>query len=363
MAPSKTSTVPWVLIRPGFAVLSTALLTGLVLFAGSFFLAVHWDKKRQFLKNDRPPNNYESPVQCLMTYVNESTEANQVVFLGGSCCALGIRTLRFEELTGKKAYNLGSIGAIGIDGYLLVLQSYLRRHPKPQVVVLCLQPIEICGEPSTLGPKETRDRFFDCFSENPLKRPKITPALIQQNIKTGSRVFVGLATGCFIDYANKPIPGLDGITYNQMVKDIRKKRGYFEVVGGLPTNNLRGVDPKSPFTILAANQEKLCNLGRFARENGIILLVRLTPILKGDSADNFHQISAQLRELEAACPGVIVGRPEVIEYEPRFLFAKDPNHLNRDGADAFTGLVAKEVMSVLSGRSLAKEETWKKISH
>ena len=45
-----------------------------------------------------------------------------VVFLGDSTCRCSIDPAVFQKASGLSAYNLGSMGALGADGFQLILE-------------------------------------------------------------------------------------------------------------------------------------------------------------------------------------------------------------------------------------------------
>jgi hypothetical protein len=75
-----------------------------------------------------------------MVHAAKSTEANDVIFFGDSSCRIALATLQFQRETGLKAFNIGSLGQIYTRGFNLILREYLRHHPRPRLVVLCIPP-------------------------------------------------------------------------------------------------------------------------------------------------------------------------------------------------------------------------------
>lgn len=72
------------------------------------------------------------------THVERIDEAPDVdvLFLGDSSVRASIDPQRFEQLTGRRALNLGFVSNAGIIGDLYFLDAHLRRHAAPSVVVL-----------------------------------------------------------------------------------------------------------------------------------------------------------------------------------------------------------------------------------
>ena len=93
-------------------------------------------------------------------------------------------------------------------------------------------------------------------------------------------------------------------------------------------------------------REELSELIQMAVDHGITLLIQLTPI-SGEAVEHSPTLRAWAEDLESKNPNVIVGRPEVLLYDPGVFF--DEVHLGSTGAKMFTSFVAKEVKDLLAG--------------
>jgi hypothetical protein len=307
----------------------------------AYYAGAQWEAQRHFLYNDRPPNDYEAHIWYAMDYACSSSERNDVIFLGDSSCFAALRTRQFEQLTGKKAYNLGCPGVVGVDGFTLILQTYLQHHPKPRVVVFCVHPVGLTLPPEALGPKEVRERFFWCYGSQAKDEPHPLAKSTVQCIRRGARVLVGRATGGAERYADAVIPKRDGKTLNSLGKEVRDQRGFWEWQAMLPLSAQRQVSSSESFFVSDASRQQLAAIARLTHENGILLLIRLAPVLQGDASEDFVQLRSRLAELETAEPDVIVSRPEVVQFGPYSL--AEMSHCNQLGATAFTKFVVGEV--------------------
>ena len=95
-------------------------------------------------------------------------EANDVVFIGDSTCLCdAAQTRLFQQKTGRSAYNLGTVGVIGIDGYPHYPgAAYLQHHPKPKMLILCVTPKSIALPTVVLGQAFEQDRFLQFFGSD-----------------------------------------------------------------------------------------------------------------------------------------------------------------------------------------------------
>ena len=88
-------------------------------------------------------------------------------------------------------------------------------------------------------------------------------------------------------------------------------------------------------------------LARLTRDNGILLVIRFTPVLESQQAESLDLLEEQLGTLERDFPDIVVSRPLVLEYEPACF--GEPRHCNARGAERFTALVAEEIAPLLAG--------------
>jgi len=331
-----------------------------ILFAGTTYLiGKRWEDQKRFLTNFRPPNDFEAHLAYTIDYAVNSSEKNDVIFIGDSTCLTAVQTVQFERLTSLKAYNLGCVGILGIDGCDLLFRSYLAHHPKPRLLVFSGHPVSLVARPTDLGPfevREVRERLLWSLDPEPAAaRPPHDDAVLYF-VRQGFHIIVGHLTGGFARYAAEPIPLRGGDTFVSLVKELRENRGYWAHPGILdPAMRRKGcglewvdrrlnVSPEDPFPVSEENRDWFRTLARYAREQEIALLVHLTPVLLSESPEHYDSIHAWTTELEREFPGVIISRPEVIQYEPADFGEK--NHLNPRGAEKFTALAAQEVMRV-----------------
>jgi len=126
MPPLSTS---WHRTGPCLAVLATVAIAFAGVTIPAYRLGEQCAEERRFFPSYRVPSQFEAFASCGMDYAANSAEANDVVFIGDSTCLTGVRTRQFEQLTGLSAYNLGTVFAIQIDGYILALANVPRASP------------------------------------------------------------------------------------------------------------------------------------------------------------------------------------------------------------------------------------------
>jgi hypothetical protein len=303
-----------------------------------------WESKKLFLRNYRTPNWWEAHIDCTMDYARNSSEGNDVVFLGDSACITGLETRRFGELTGLSAYNLGCGGLIGIDGFSLILESYLEHHPVPRMVVFCVHPETLCFPASKFGLTEVRDRYFWCYGQ--AGRPaKETLSEVRQ----GTWIAFGQLRGGLTRYATEPIDDffltMDLNTYRQ---SLIEQRGYLAKRGSFMKDLPRVRAPEEGFVVLPACSREIGNFARFSQQRGIALMIRYTPVLACEAGDFLNSLRLWEDEFSRAYPAVLVDRPEVLPYDSSHF--RDEMHCNPHGAEKFTAFVAEKVTAALAGR-------------
>jgi len=313
-----------------------------------FFFGKMYEDEKRFLMNYRPPDDHEVFLQVKMDYVRNCGEANDVLFLGDSSCYAGIRPRQFEQSTGLKAYNLGLPGLIDSEGFALVLRSYLEHHPKPQLVVACFHPWTL-NKLSYYPP--LRDHFLWCYgSGTDVTRPPHDDAL-RFYARQGVWNLLGELTGGVEQRLTETIHGQirDGDTYLNRQRLIKDQQGFFEFPPGamVGLDRPRGI-PDAPYAVSSAHWAGFRTLARICKDNGIILLIRLTPVFAGDAPENFDALLAWSRELKSEDPDVVFGQPAVLLFGRPFLW--DKRHCNPEGAEKLTALLADEVRNTVAAR-------------
>ncbi len=340
----------WKGIAPALALFTASGVPFFVCSSLAYQVGKKEEDNRLFLRNYRSPNDYEAIIKMQMDYTLKSNEHNDVLFLGSSSCLACVRPRQFEDITGLKAYNLGFPGLIGMRGCNLALQSYLESHTKPRVVVFVLHPWELSKRDLELGPVDVRDRFVWCYGSGTENMRPPHDQGIREYVRLGILTLLGMVSGGVEGRLNETIQGhfRVGDTYNTREKQIRQRRGFAEypddVMAGY--HRPRGT-PDAPFMLISEYKDGFRVLAQTCRDNGIILLVRLSPVFVGDAPTNSDALLEWSRSLENEYPHVIVARPPLLLFERDFFW--DKLHCNGLGAKMFTVRLSEEV-----GKALGK---------
>ncbi len=102
------------------------------------------------------------------------------------------------------------------SGCGLMLESYLRHHPRPQTVVLCWRP---CGFGPPLDPnilRWVRERFLRVHGPRDDLLRSFTAHSMSQSAILAIRELVGSTLAWHPSYADQPIPDFGGYTYNEL---------------------------------------------------------------------------------------------------------------------------------------------------
>ena len=362
---------------PSLAVLVTAALAAMALASPAWYLGRQVEDQRNFLRSYRVPSDSEAYMACCADYATNSSESNDVVFLGGSTCSTGIETKRFEQLTGLSAYNLGAVGQLSIDGYALLLEMYLEHHPPPKVIVLCLLPFEVgptriprslpVAEPGR-EPTTAHDRFLWCYG-----RPGAYPRPSHANpmryyVSQGLLVALGELWGGRPYYLDKPTLSASGHSYNSLKKMLSDTRGFCSLgdarlpatcrleVGLSRFLPAEGATADDPFPVSPSFNEEARAIFRTVARHGVPLMIRLTPLLQSESTIHSVLIPAWFDRVEKEYPEITGDRPAILEYGAEY-FADGRSHCNFSGADRFTAFVAGRVTNFLDKKNVVVPST------
>jgi hypothetical protein len=146
---------------PSLLVLFIALALFVSVYLVGFWGVRSLTSNSQFLPVHRVPWFVESVIEYHMDYTMNSDKYNDVVFLGASGAMAGIIPNLFEENTGLRAYNFGTVIDIGPDGHLEIFRAYLKSHPRPKLLVYLAFPRDI-GDASA-NDLELRRRFIQVY--------------------------------------------------------------------------------------------------------------------------------------------------------------------------------------------------------
>jgi hypothetical protein len=328
------------------ASLSFAVFAGLTSLLGENYRA-----DPPFFDPFRAPTRDEAVVAYPAEYALKSAEYNDVLFLGDSTCRCSIDPAVFQRASGLSAYNLGSMGALGMDGYQLLLQIYLRHHPQPRAVVLAVTPddfdVEVSGAAGTWA---GLFRWSYAPDQAALRLPRDVESVqffARRGVQVGRECWARSSANRRFDPREASLQGAEKYTYFTLQDKIRRSRGYWALGGKhFPT----GTDAPNKPTVSVARQwdPGVRELANLADAGGVLLFIRLVPIVDTVKTD-YEPVRRWLNELERDYPRLIVIRPEILLYNPDLCW--DYQHLNADGVEKFSQSLAKDVAAVLSRRA------------
>jgi hypothetical protein len=310
-----------------------------VLCAAAYDVGRRIDPEVRFLDPQRSPTLNEAVMAFAIEYALQSHEPNDVVFLGDSTSAFDIDPVRLERLTGLRTYNLGTMGALGPLGFLVTLQAYLKHHPKPRLVVLCLWPflmeVEVQARDGDVAP-----RFIENYG------PEVQGVVpfhqsLAYFVKRGAESW-----GTQRDPRTDSLQYMEHETYLTLKQKFLDGRGFHALSGehGEPRDVAR---PGPPKLIREDWDVGLRRIAQACEDADVPLLIRFTPVSAtvADARD-FSPLEGWAKGFREAHPKVrIVGPLPLTIYAPQFVY--DNVHLNAAGVDKFMPVVAKDVQSVL----------------
>lgn len=340
----------WRRIRTTLLVLSAIVGSSAVFALAALYIGGHCEP---FLNVARPPDGSEAIAAIPMEYALNSTEYNDVIFLGDSAPLYAIDPVYFEELTGLKAYNLASFRPVSVNGYLLAAEAYLSRHPAPRVIVLCVSP-EVPG--SSDVERVFAKRFVRVYGHELAGKSPTVDAIVNSVvagdgydvlIKRGASIMRDYAAKTFMahshDFRDDRIPGSIKDTYNTFSRRLGENRGYIkptELHGPPAAPQYAGVH----FAIRPEWDRAMRALIDLADAAGVRLMIRLAPARSDARVENFEEITRGLQKFQKEFPRFSV-QPAVYFYDTALCY--DLWHLNSVGAKKFTRILAQDVRALL----------------
>jgi hypothetical protein len=343
--------------RIASATLVLALAAGIsgALSAASYCVGRNTESELRFFEPRRPPTVDEALVACPIEYALRSNDRNDVIFLGDSTCRVGVDPIRFERLSGLRAFNLGSQGRIGPMGFLITGMGYLSKHPRPQLVVLCMAPIAFDSGATEIADKmgSTMQARFEA-NYGP-EVPGLIPlnASVSYFIQRGSLTAWGAVSNSFrgrdqdirdvpLDGAQRKVPP---ITFRAVQEGAIKSRGFYPVPGDHVGREVIE-SPGAPAKIQSEWDRSVRLLAEACRNLGIPLLIRFSPMPSDLSqVKDFSTIEQWSRNLESAYSNVRIGRPALLWYDPKLCW--DHIHLNASGVAVYMPQLATEIRDIL----------------
>ena len=357
MSAPRTPVQFWNRIVPSLAVLG-AVAGAFVFFGVPMYFLGAWEDEAHYLKNYRTPYETEARLSYMLDYCLNSTEANDVIFLGGSGCFMGIDPCQFQRLTGLTAYNLGSWGSLNLDGLFFAFRSYLRHHPQPRILVLCIDTagFPVIHEDSV----HFRSHLFRYYAKGVEEFQPAWEQPAYYYLRVGILTLFGYARGGLERRCKETMPAWEpGHNYYSFGKVIRDQRGFFSNPPGSQIQEVPQICEGVPFTEMPGAEEQLRALAQFTQKRGILLLIQPAPLAttfrfggcSGDGQPTDVLRCRWLDDLVSEHAGMVVNHPEIPWYPPELCWGT--SHCNRKGAEQFTQMLAQEVMRLLANHGKA----------
>jgi hypothetical protein len=328
-------------VWPSLLVLSVSLALFFSVYLLGFWGIRILGSGSQFLPAHRVPWFAESVIKYHMDYAMNADEYNDVVFLGASGAQAGIIPHLFEETTGLRVYNFGTLIDIGPDGHLEIFRAYLRSHPKPKLLVYLAFPRDI-GDTESID-QELRDRFIRAYGSE-LKTSEPEPSLgPQRYFQEGFWAIYGWVKGGLkhpYDAARGNRP-----SHRELGPMLAQERGFQEYPQGVVLN-LDYLDEMDEFTISAWYDRSLTETAQLARDLNIGFMVWVMPVPTPKAPIEDQPIIAWAEQFQAAFPAVAVEGLPVQEYEHSLW--GNGFHLNRAGAEVLTRQVGQKDLEFLN---------------
>src|SRR5262249_19459950 len=221
----------------------------------------------------------------------------------------------------------------------LAVKAYLSRHPKPKLVVLVVSPLGLAVDSAPWA--DVCRRVTTCYGleiDGAVPLSDKVPYLVRSGLQT----FLGHP-----DYRSVPLADYNEVeTYVTQRENIHAARGFQgEFVRAFVWN------PPSSLEVLIRDEwdrgaHEMADSCAAAR---VPLLIRFAPIEVGYMEDrDLDRLDRWAQDLEEAHTSLTVARPIQLAYEKRFMM--DAIHLNVDGVDKFTPVLAKDVQQALESQ-------------
>jgi hypothetical protein len=278
--------------------------------------------------------------------------------VGDSTLVWGVDTLEFERLTGLRAYNLGSLMMVSIDGMLITTKAYLSKHPAPRVIVLSVSPF-IFQYSHVESP--FAQRFIRTYGRQlGIVNHKVhdtQPVLIKRGATIARDYCSALMSGDFASCRDQPLlEDTLGYSYSAFQRKRSELRGHDTPPGDYSpehwvrheTNPISGTRPPVHPPSLPVKPEwdgGVRHIARLADQANILLLVRLAPVPTGNDPHLFADLVSWLNNVQKDFPHTVI-KVEVCYFDVPLFW--DLVHLNTRGTKKFTKLVAADVLAAMN---------------
>ncbi|HXY34986.1 MAG TPA: hypothetical protein VEI07_12215 [Planctomycetaceae bacterium] len=339
-------------IAPTLVMLALVCATLGALSAAGYTAGRGIDSDLRFLEPRRSPTVDEALLAYPVEYALRSDEKNDAIFVGDSTCRCGIDPLQFERVSGLRAFNLGSLGNAGPTGFLITAEAYLWKHPRPQVVVLCMAPTGFELNGADMAAKIGSNLPLRFEANYGPEVPGLVPfeESVEYFIKRGS---LSLWEEAFFwdkqttrDVRDLPMVGRLDQTFRTIQRKSQEVRGFHPLVG-LHGKRFQLDTPSVPVRIDPTWDRSVRLLEERCESLGVPLLIRFSP-MPSDLAQekDFTPVERWAHDLQAAYPRLHVGQPVLLWYD--WALCYDNLHLNAAGIEVYMKRLAQDIRPLIS---------------
>lgn len=249
-------------------------------------------------------------------------QSNDLVFVGDSSLRRGVIPSVLKDYTGIRSVNLGTVASSSLEGYRLIINRYLERNSKPQMIVLYINQLNLFINVNKISATKTYEY---------IKYGKIDD-IIYLYSKYSHDLAIFAPIRLFLDDMLGRV--LSSIRYNynskSMFKRLKSNDGYDRVNGsGLSRNKVYNEVKKYNLTEKEVQKDELREFIQYYKKNyNIPVLVYMAPIPDGMQQKDYF--SKKLN-------------PEIdnkVYFLPNQYFI-DHTHLNHTGALYNTKIVSE----------------------
>lgn len=320
-------------IWPSLFVLAvTGALIGGLLGVG-FYSVSRMDSRGEFLPTHRAPWFAESAISYGMAYASNTEDQNDVLITGGSAGLAGLVTRSFEDATDTKAYNFGTVIDIGPEGHFEFVRAYNRRHDNPEAIIYVATARDV-GFDYSFG-IDLLNRFSRVYAPSVTEQQATPVKALKAFLVEGKLAVETMAR----PFGLHPFDQARGrrLSHNDLGPSLTEGRGFQEYpqYTRIDASYLEDMDE---FPMSDWYDNGFREMAQEAQDLGIQFDIYFTPIPTNDLGVDDAPLIAWAEQFEADFPGSHVYGLPLVQYDLGLW--GNGFHLNREGAELFTGVVA-----------------------
>ncbi len=302
----------------------------------AYFFRASVESPRTFAPSDRLPYLEESIVQAKLDFIDRDKHKVELVILGDSSGLMGVDATALSQQMKCTTYNLCTVGWLGIEGHMILLEEFIAERGAPSVVVYHFAP-------AAMGRSGAE---FERIGH--LARLKWTLRLQESVCLLPSLHFRNIARR-FISPDYDGIPRGRWPSHSETLRLLTDRQGSMSEVTRSDWNSV----PEISGTLSAYQEESIRQLIGLSRRCRFRLYLIANPLPEiARTADNL----AAMQALEDAIGRTIAGDRSIRLYRPLVRFYADEScatldHLRPDAVHKNTATIAEWLLLGTSGQS------------